>query len=219
MKYKGLVIFLVIFFISCTSSSSYYSDIDKVKVACVGDSITYGSGIKGRKSNSYPAKLQVKLGEEYHVENFGVNGATLLKEGNKPYWKTSKFSNAIDFNPDILIIKLGTNDTKSKNWKYKDSFVKDYTDLIDVFTSLNSSVDIYVCYPTPSFPGIWGIRNSKISDIINMINEIDRDFEVIDLNTPLLSHSELFPDSVHPDKNGAEAISEIVFKTVSRDIF
>lgn len=219
MKYKGLVIILVIIFISCTTYNTNYSEIKKIKVACVGDSITYGSGIKNKNFNSYPAKLQAKLGDKYHVENFGVNGATLLKDGNKPYWKTKAFSNALDFNPDILIIKLGTNDTKIKNWKYQESFVKHYTMLIDAFTGINSAVNIYLCYPTPSFPGIWGIRNSKISDIISMMNEIDREFKIIDLNTPLQSREELFPDSVHPDENGAEAISEIVFEAVSKDIY
>lgn len=33
-----------------------------IKVACVGNSITYGAGISNREKNSYPAQLQYYLG-------------------------------------------------------------------------------------------------------------------------------------------------------------
>src|SRR5579885_3646478 len=60
---------------------------DKIRVACVGDSITYGAGIKDREHNSYPAQLQKLLGDGYEVRNFGVNGRTLLSKGDLPYVK------------------------------------------------------------------------------------------------------------------------------------
>src|SRR4051812_7771397 len=87
----------------------------KIKVACVGDSITFGAGIKDRDKNSYPAQLQGLLGSGYEVKNFGVSGATLLKEGDKPYWKEKAFEAAKKFEPNIVIIKLGTNDSKPQN--------------------------------------------------------------------------------------------------------
>ena len=58
---------------------------EPIKVACVGDSITQGSG--AQKGKSYPAQLQGLLGEGYLVGNFGVSGRTLLKKGDFPYWK------------------------------------------------------------------------------------------------------------------------------------
>ena len=50
----------------------------RIKVACVGNSITYGTGLSDRATQSYPVKLQKLLGERYEVENFGKPGATLL---------------------------------------------------------------------------------------------------------------------------------------------
>ena len=79
---------------------------------------------------SYPAQLQAWLGQEYQVRNFGVSGATLLKNGDRPYWKEPEFSQVLDFNPDIIIIKLGTNDSKPQNWKFAEEFEQDYIDLI-----------------------------------------------------------------------------------------
>src|ERR1044072_7428681 len=87
----------------------------KIRVACVGDSITWGSGVEGRESNSYPAVLQRLLGEKYEVSNFGVSGATMLKRGDKPYWEMSAFTDALAFKPNVVVIKLGTNDSKPQN--------------------------------------------------------------------------------------------------------
>lgn len=205
------IVALVLVTFSCTSvklDSSYYDN--KIKVACVGDSITYGLGIKKRRVNSYPSVLQSKLGDNYAIHNFGVSGATLLRSGNKPYWKTKKYKKALSFNPDIVIIKLGTNDSKRKNWKRREDFLDNYTDLIDSFISVNSSVKIYVCLPAPAFPGKSGIRNSVIkNEIIPLIELLDID--KIDIFSNLEDKGWLFPDKVHPSKDGAYAIAEIIY--------
>src|ERR1041384_7347597 len=108
---KSLITFLVLFVALAVSAQ------DVTRVACVGDSITFGSGVVGRESNSYPAVLQHFLGNKFEVRNFGVSGATLLKKGDKPYWKEHAFTNATAFKPNIVVIKLGTNDSKPQNRK------------------------------------------------------------------------------------------------------
>jgi lysophospholipase L1-like esterase len=55
----------------------------KIKVACVGDSITQGVGTILAKS--YPKQLGIFLGSEFEVGNFGISGATMLRGGDKPY--------------------------------------------------------------------------------------------------------------------------------------
>ena len=65
---------------------------ETIRVACVGDSITYGAGIKNRERDNYPTVLGRLLGKKFQVRNFGVNGATLLKNGDKPYWKQKAFT-------------------------------------------------------------------------------------------------------------------------------
>src|SRR5579864_433492 len=88
---------------------------EKIRVACVGDSITFGACVPEREKNCYPAVLGGLLGDKYDVRNFGVNGATLLKKGDLPWWNVDAYKSATDFNPDIVIIKLGSNDTKPQN--------------------------------------------------------------------------------------------------------
>jgi len=134
-----------------------------IKVACIGNSITEGSGIANKEKYSYPAQLQTMLGSGWKVKNFGVGGRTLLKKGDYPYWNERAFTDAKSFNPDVVIIKLGTNDTKPWNWKYKNEFVYDYEKFIDEFQALPSHPRIYICNPVPAFPGDWGIRDSIIT--------------------------------------------------------
>jgi lysophospholipase L1-like esterase len=185
---------------------------EKIRVSCVGDSITFGAGIRGRKQNCYPAQLQAMLGEGYEVRNFGVSGRTLLKKGDHPYWKTRQFKAAHDFKPNIVVIKLGTNDTKPQNWKHKDAFVADYLDLIKGFQAVESKPTVWICKPVPAYPGAWGIRDKIIQESLPMIDDIAKQagVGVIDLYTPFIGKKELFPDKVHPNAAGSKAMAEVV---------
>ncbi len=189
-----------------------------IRVACVGDSITFGHGIKKRAENSYPAQLGRLLGGGYVVENFGVSGATLLKKGNKPYWKTKQFKPAHDFNPDLVVIKLGTNDSKPGNWQYQDEFTADYAELIESFRALPSGPEVWICYPAPAFPGRWGISDRVIrTEVIPRIAAVaaQADVEVIDLYTALSGRAALFPDTVHPNAGGAEIMADTIGAVIS----
>lgn len=184
-----------------------------IRVACVGDSITYGASIKGRADNCYPAQLQRLLGEGYIVQNFGVNGATLLKQGNNPYWKTKRFKPAHAVNPDIVVIKLGSNDSKPDNWRHKDQFVGDYLALIESFRALPSEPIVYICKPVPAFPGNFKITDQVVrGEVVPLIEEVAEKagVEIIDLYTALSGQSELFPDKVHPNAEGARIMAETI---------
>ena len=105
----------------------------RVRVACVGNSITYGAGIKNRSHDSYPSVLGRLLGDKYWVKNFGVSARTMLNKGDRPYMKEQAYQQALAFNPNIVVIKLGTNDSKSFNWVHKADFIKDTQTMIDAF--------------------------------------------------------------------------------------
>jgi len=187
------------------------------KVACVGDSITYGAGIEERAENSYPVQLGRILGDRWEVRNFGVNAATLLKKGDKPYWSLPDYSAALAFNPDVVIIKLGTNDSKPQNWKYKDEYVSDYVELIRSFQELESSPNVWICYPVPAYPGRWGITDTVMKDeVIPLIDEVSRQTraEIINLYAALSDKAELFPDSVHPNAAGAKIMAEVIAEKI-----
>ncbi len=190
------------------------------KVACVGDSITYGAGIGNRAKDSYPAQLEQRLlefGSTWETRNFGVNSATLLRKGDLPYVGLTAYTQAREWNPDIVIIMLGTNDTKPVNWAHKDEFVSDYLALIDAFAALSSQPKIWICKPVPAFAITWGITDQVITEeIIPFIDEVAslRDVGVIDMHTPLLDAGPFFPDTIHPDATGAGLMVEVLFQVL-----
>lgn len=210
-----LTLFLLFFAFICNSQI--------IKVACIGDSVTYGSGIENREDNSYPEQLQQLLGSSYRVENFGYPGATMLKKGHKPYWEKSEFKKSQEFTPNIVIIHLGLNDQGNNNWpKYKDEFESDYLDMIAVYKNLPSKPKVIICKMTPTFSGHhWfeeGMREN-FKEIQSKIEEIaaKASVEVIDLHEPLYRYPELFPDNLHPTKEGAKIISKKVYGAIKGD--
>jgi acyl-CoA thioesterase I len=180
-----------------------------VRVACVGDSITQGSGAEPGKS--YPSQLQAILGGKWQVKNFGVGGRTLLKKGDFPYWKEHAFKDAHDFQPDVVIIMLGTNDTKPQNWVHHDEFYADYKDLVESFKSLPSNPRVFICRPVPvSGQGNYGINETNLAIEIPLIDRIaaEEKVDLIDMHAALLPHPELFPDRVHPNTAGAGIMAQ-----------
>jgi len=191
---------------------------EAIRVACVGDSITYGAGAKDREKNCYPEQLGRMLGEKWVVRNFGVSGATLLNKGDKPYTKEKAFKEAMEFKPDVVVTKLGTNDSKPQNWRHKAEFAADYRDLIAQFRKINPSVRVYACLPVPAYPGQWGIRDSIIKgEVIGLVKQVAQDSQadVIDLYTALRDKTQLFPDTVHPNTEGAGLIAGAVCRELT----
>ena len=187
------------------------------RIACVGDSITYGAAIKDRVKNCYPAQLGRMLGEKFEVRNFGVNGATLLKKGDKPYWKLKAYANARDFQPEVVVIKLGTNDSKPRNWKHKEEYVADYVALIESFRKLGSKPMVWLCYPVPAYPGRWGITDKVMKEeVMPRVDEVAKKSgcRIIDLYSALSDKKEMFPDLVHPNAKGATLIAEAVSSAI-----
>jgi lysophospholipase L1-like esterase len=191
----------------------------KIKVACVGDSITAGVGTKDPK-NRYPAQLATLLGEAYEVKNYGNSGSTMLDDGDRPYKKQQSFTDAVNFAAEIVIIKLGTNDSKPQNWPKKANFAPSIKSLVEAFQKANPKAKIYLCTPVPVIAqGNFGINNPIVHDeIIPLIKQTAAELKlpVIDLYTALDGHPEFFPDRVHPNDDGAILIAKTVFEAVRK---
>ena len=189
---------------------------EPVKVACVGDSITQGAG--AQKGKSYPAQLQGLLGEGYQVGNFGVSGRTLLKKGDFPYWKEKKYQEALAMEPAIVVIMLGTNDTKPQNWKFEAEFAADYRELVKSFQTLKSKPKVFVCRPVPvPGKGNYGINEENIQKEIPRLDVLPKELgcEVIDMHAALEKSPELLPDRVHPNTAGAGEMAKAAAKAIT----
>ena len=187
-----------------------------IKVACVGNSITQGPGRDN--PDSYPLQMQEILGDQYEVVNFGVSGRTLLKKGDFPYWEEPQFEEVLAFSPDILVIKLGTNDSKPQNWQFKEEFVGDYIEMVKTFKkSMAKKGKVYICIPVPVFESNYGItENILVNEMRPMLMEIAKKTkcEIINLYDPLLDKSVLLPDGIHPNTEGLGIMATEVAKAI-----
>lgn len=206
---------------------------EKIKVACIGDSITFGARLEDPDKDSYPAQLQVLLGDNYDVENFGVGGCTLIRKGEPNVWtQLAKISAS---KPDIIIISLGTNDTCGGTracWDHKNDYPGDYSDLIDTLRTFSSNPHIFLAAPSPIVIETPGLDSARIADLqerqprlqelIARIKNlaVEKNTHFIDLNTPMDNKPELFTekDGVHPNKAGYSFIAALVYSALQNSM-
>lgn len=192
----------------------------QVRVACIGNSITYGSGIQDREHDTYPAQLQAMLGKGYAVENFGVSGATAQREGDKPWTNQREYAMARDFMPQIVVIKLGTNDTKPQNWVGTERFISNIEGIAKEFEALPTQPRIVIALPAKAYQVKWGIRDSVIvaGELKPLAKMARRNhWRLIDLHKATSHMPERFPDGIHPDPLGAGIIAEKVKRAVLKE--
>ena len=210
---------------------------DAVKVACIGNSITDGHGIDVATQFGYPALLQQMLGDNYWVKNFGVSARTMLNKGDNPYMNEMAWKDAVAFNPDIVIIKLGTNDSKPQNWQYGAEFKNDLKQMITTLRPdlaqpqkkkgkkskniLPAKPQIILCTPIPAFKSTWNINDSIIANsIIPIQQEVAREYglQVIDLHTLFADKSDLVQsDGIHPNEKGVKRMAEIIAEILKKE--
>jgi lysophospholipase L1-like esterase len=198
-----------IVFLFLIAISGFAQDI---RIACIGNSITAAGGL-----DSYPVQIRYLLGEGYDSQNFGVNGKTMLKNGNDPYWNTEAFSDALEFQPDIVTIMLGTNDSKPQNWEFfKDEFKDDYIAMIDTFQALPSNSELYLCIPAKAFDNSYDILDSNIVKIKLIIEQIaaELNLPLIDCYTFFEDKPELFTDGVHPTYKGLWEYAKMIYLAI-----
>ena len=189
----------------------------KIRWACVGNSITQGTT---GATNAWPVRLGTRLLMDT-VLNAGVGWRTMLRSGDSTYWKYGRFAQVFAFQPDIVTIDLGTNDSKPINWKDSANFLRDTRDMIDTLANMPSHPRIFLIYPTPTFnseanPKPGDIRESVIRyGVIPRLRQvaIEKGLDTIDLHTPFLGRSILFgSDGIHPTTPGYDSIAAYIFR-------
>jgi lysophospholipase L1-like esterase len=181
-----------------------------IRVACVGDSITQGSG--------YPAKLQLLLGPEYNVQNFGVCGSTVSLTSILPYMNQSAFRKAEEFDPEIVVIMLGTNDANPDIAQNEDNFEIDYAQLVTSFENLDGDQSIWVVKSPPIFSVDSAYNNTYLnSTIFQQVETIadQMNLSIVDIYSAFGNHSDYFMDGVHPNRQGADLIASNVYDAIT----
>jgi lysophospholipase L1-like esterase len=210
------------FFVLCLFILFAITGIAKVKITCIGASITAGAQIENPEENSWPGQLQSLLGVNYQVKNYGVSSTTMLKKGNCPYWNTGAYKTALKSDPNIVFIDLGGNDAKAINRPFYADLENDTRDMIRSFKNLPSKPRIVLLLPTPMFvtdtAGIYDpVCVKEVSPRLKKA-AFDEDVEVIDLHSLLINRPDLIHDKIHPDEIGSGIIAKRLFQQLTISI-
>lgn len=188
-----------------------------VRVACVGDSITYGLRLIDRKKDCYPAVLQRLLGNGYEVRNYGANSATVQESGNRPYTRKDVYRESLAWQPDIVLLLLGTNDSKKQNWEGVDSYMEAMRKMAASYENLPSNPEIYVMTPPKAFSGYAGINDDHIGEEADALL-FQSDWPVIDLRATFEGHRQwIGKDGIHPNREGASEIATRIAEKLQYD--
>jgi acyl-CoA thioesterase I len=185
-----------------------------IRVACVGDSLT--------QSSEYPYDLWMLLGKEnYKVRNFGAGATTVSLNSETPYMNTSVFHEALEFQPNIVVIMLGTNDAQPSLHRYNASFVANYETLLTAFTTLYNKPQVWVVLPPPIFSSQDGKIDPQyfwqtiIPGIQQAANQTG--LPTIDVYSALAGQPEYSPDGVHINSEGAKLIADTINKAITAE--
>lgn len=180
-----------------------------IRVACVGDSIT--------SDTTYPDDLGAMLGAGYEIVNFGVGRTTVSLQFEKPYLNQTTAQAAQKFEPNIVVIMLGTNDAYL-NQQQRSNFTSDYKTLISSFQALSSKPKIFIVIPPPVYDNEFELHGTVIeNDVIPLIRQTasNMNLSIIDAHTALLNHPEYFQDGVHPNTQGSKVIATQIFNAIT----
>ncbi len=192
-----------------------------VRVACIGDSITQGGKVEEEMKDSYPYVLGDKLSKEFNdfyiVENFGLYGAYATKESGRPYLGSNAHEYSLSFNPDIVIIMLGTNDSQYLTWN-EEEYTKDYSELIESYIKLESKPRVVIATPIPAFSESFGIQpevvSGEIFEAVEMLGE-KYNLQVIDVHGHFANKSEYYiSDNIHLNSEGKSELATLIFDSI-----
>ena len=193
----------------------------QTRVACVGDSVTYGHGTSNWPNNTYPALLQSMLGESYHVNNYGVSSFAVQSSADRPYATLKHYQESLAYNGDIVVFMMGTNDSKPENWIDEKTFREDLLQILDSY----GDAKIVLCTVPSAFfldGQTEGVTNHDIQpEVVNRIAEVirqiaeERGYALVDIHALTVQHPEWFAkDGVHPSNEGAAGIAQAVYGTI-----
>ncbi len=212
---KGLVWFIGFTLLLTTMFPSLsVAAAGPIRIACVG-----ASDVSGIGNGSFPETLQTMLGSGYVVRNYGVGSTTMTKRGSPSYWNTQQFIDSSNWQPDIVIIMLGSNDAKPANWVYKDDYAADYKAMIDHYRGLSSHPTVYMntlltCYDVNPNPGSGEITEQIVTgQVVPIIKQVafEKGCLLNDVNAATKNMPQNFPDLVHPNPAGIQVVAQTTY--------
>lgn len=184
-----------------------------IKIAAVGDSLTYGYGLENRVGDAYPSILLEKLGSNYQVSNFGMSGRSLLSTTEYPYLQEKNAKLSLESESDIVIIMIGSNDSRPAFWN-REQFIKEYRELVALYIAMSSQPDVLLVVPPYVPTSRFGLNNAVVrDDLQEIIPQVAKEFKLpyVNLYPVTEGHLEYYSDGLHLTPLGNRVIAEAIY--------
>lgn len=218
----GIALFIVMMMMSACGMIDQSAELpvseineDSLRIAAVGDSIT----AEYTENAGYPEILDDMLGKDYIVRNFGKSNYAAQVSSDFPYMRTNEYKESLAFNPNLVLLMLGTNDSKNRNWEGPEQFKEEYTALLESYLELESVSRVILASPPTVFVESafrGAINQNNINPIRDIVAEVagEYDLEFIDMMKQTANHPEWFFDGIHPTPAGAEQLAQIFYNQI-----
>ncbi len=210
----AVLLFGILFLLSSCTGSEQRQELN---ILCLGDSITHGFKLPDPAQESFPSRMEEHSQGLWHVQNLGVNGATVLSKGDIPIINQDAYRIAMHSSPDVVVLMLGTNDTKNNNWRYISDFLEDYRRIVDSLQHLASRPRVIVCTIPPIFLSPNSVLDVEhVTQVNRMIRSVaaESGAEFLNVHQMLAGKSNLFIDGIHPNALGAVELAGIIYSKI-----
>ncbi|MEM7036370.1 MAG: SGNH/GDSL hydrolase family protein [Bacteroidota bacterium] len=187
-----------------------------MRLAAIGNSITWGWNATTPFVDHYPAQLQDSLGATWRVVNFGAPGAAVIRQANWVYTDQLVYAHAQQFGPEVAVVMLGTNDSRAATWdSHSADFRMDYDSLLQGLMATNPRLILVL--PPAAFANSFGVRDSVIRE--GVVPEIlavarRRGVQVLDVYERTQGQPSWFSDGLHPNATGTAAIARWIYESL-----
>jgi alpha-L-fucosidase 2 len=192
--------------------SGWATTQDGIIIGCIGDSNTYGAGASDRNKYAWPIQIRDMIGNDYSTVNLGKSGALMMNGFTDSWTNSSYYTQNKSLNPQIILIALGTNDSKDGYWD-PTKFETSYSALIDEFKQYTSHPKIYMISPIKAYSSNWSINDETIRNaVIPKMKEISLKYGLDYIDTYVVTNNmaALVPDGIHPNDEGLKIIARKV---------
>ena len=189
-----------------------------IKVAAVGDSLTYGYGLENRREEAYPSVLLDFLGSHYQVSNYGMSGRSLLSTSDYPYLQEKNAQASLQSDADIVIIMIGSNDSRAAYWN-KEQFVKEYRAFAESYLRMASQPEVFLVAPPYVPTSRFGLNNDIVRDELQTIvakTATDLGVHFVNLYRITEGKMDYYSDGLHLTPFGNQVIAQEIFSALMR---
>lgn len=212
--FKRIVLIVLVLLMFSGMALAFAAEPVTLKVACVGDSLTFGTGTDNPQTESWPSVLAAASGPlELETYNFGVYGRTVTNSPFFGYTNTASYYQSLNADADVYLVMLGSNDLLSFNWR--ETLPQQYRELLQTYMSLPQQPQVIVLLPPDMYyEDRYSYLNAAVYELRDLEESIARELglDVIDLSEISGGMAEYCIDGGHYNSEGYDLFGSYIYE-------